>query len=631
MNFSRNNSNNRLNSQRRSTSYSKDKSNNYKSEEFRKRTSQGTFSYNNNNRKREPKRTFSENKNTELVQLKPEEIRIIPLGGQGELGKSTWIFETSDQILIVDAGKGYAPYNVKGGMETLANNKEYLKKNKDKIKALIISNPHEEYSGDLVSFLEELEVQKVYIPELLINFFKSDLENKNLIINKIPTDHEKIKITEEISFKAYKSSFVSADSFCLLIEIKGFKVFYSAAFKITHYSPILENSFELNQIAYDLSNKGVDLLISGSQGVEKSGYSKSESDIEDKFRQIFFEQAKNRIIIITGCSYTHRFKLLIELSKFYQRKVCFIGKQTSKWLSAMIKSKYITEEDLNLLLKPEDLAHSEASETLVIMGEEEGRGIKPFLDLSYRKHPDFDLEENDIVVISIDPSLGTTRLIANAIDQTFLQGVKVIGGRDAGVQAGNHACQEELKFMYNLTKPKFFIPSHGEIRQIVTHGRLLSECGLDPKRVIILDNGNLLDFNLKSNNYAFTGQIPVTPVYASNTQGIIDQDSLKQRFLLAEDGLLNIFLAIDFEKKTIIAGPELEIFGSVLLENPRWNQTRKLIDQEIQKSVQFCFELGPKVDKDFISKTVKESLIRIIRKISGMVQPVISVIIQRIN
>ena len=561
--------------------------------------------------------------NKPVPPLAENTLRVIPLGGQGELGRNSWIFESNQEIIIVDAGIGFVPHGFKGGADLLLPNLEYLNENKEKIKALFISNPHEEYAGALGNLLENLQIPEIYLPDIAIELYKDQIPAETKI-NKIET--EKVyEIGKEFKFSPYKVSFGTVGAFAFLIEVLGKKVFYTSGFKIDHTSPISQSKIEINRIAREVTKTGVELLISNSNNVETLGYTLSESSVNKKITDIL-KQTEGRVIALIACNNVQRMQVLLNAADKADRKVCLLGEDTKKWFEAAHKTNYL-QFSKDILVS----ANKTTDKVLFIIGSLEGSVLKPFVDLAYKRHDELSLQAGDTIMISANPPLGSSRMLANAVDQLFVQGVNVIGGREAGVHVQSYAAQEELKFMYNLTRPKYFLPAQGEARQLVLHAELLGKCGVNPKNAIIVDNGNAVDFDPLKDQGQIVGKIPASPIFFNSVlESELDKQSLDERRSLGEDGTLTIVLAVDFAKMALIAGPYMKTMGNSFNTNKNWLEIETALIAEIKTAVERGLKQGHK-ETGIMRHLIHDILTKRIREKFGMSKPLISIVVQEVQ
>ncbi len=555
-------------------------------------------------------------------------LRILPVGGQGELGRSCWIFETVEEILIIDAGIGFVPHGTKGGIDLLLPNLNYLIENKEKIKGLVISNAHEEYSGDLIDFIEQLELKEIYVPKIIAELNKNEIPAEVKVTGL--EGQKTYQIGKDFKVSPFRVSFSTSESYALLVDSLQKKVFYTGAFKIDHTPAIKDCRFDVSEIARQVSETGVDLLIANSTNVETQGYTLSETTVTKKLNDVM-NGAKGRIITIISSSHTQKLEILLGLAQKNKKKVCLVGEEILDW--------YWAAKGVGLLNYPDDLfvtvddlkaAKLASSEIIIITGALEGDILEPFINLAYKRHQEVSLIEGDTIVVSSNPPLGTSRLLANAVDQLFIQGVSVIGGRDAGVYVSGYASQEELKFMYNLTRPKYFLPSHGEARQLVLHAELLGKCGMNPQNVIIVDNGCTVDID-PSGKAAISGKVPAEAVlFNKSLDSELNQQSLEERRNLGEDGTIITVMTLNFDQSKLVAGPTLKIVGSSFDTNKNWPEIQTNIVNDIRFAVDKALKAGQK-ETGVIRHLTHDVLSKRIREKFGMSKPVFSIVIQEVH
>ncbi|HEY9885927.1 MAG TPA: ribonuclease J, partial [Vampirovibrionales bacterium] len=545
------------------------------------------------------------------------------------LGRSCWVFEQDNEIIVIDAGIGFVPHGFSGGVDYVLPNIDYLKKNKDKIQAIIISNPHEEYAANLCNLATELEVKSLVLPPILKALhqkqFSADTEVTTLEHN------QEISIGKSFSLIPFQVSFSTVDAFSLLVKTSTTSFFYTGPFKIDHAPPIRTGRYELQTISNAITESGVDILISSSSNVESPGYTGSESSVIGKLTGIL-EQAKGRVFALTCSSYTHRLKVLLDAAIKTNRKVCLLGHEIEDWYSAAVDCGYL-KYDKKLFISKDEIEGSKLKpeEILIIVGSLEGDVLKPFVQLSYKEHPEASLKEGDTIFISANPPLGTTRMLANAVDQLFLLGVTVIGGRDSGVHVNGYASQEELKFLYNVARPKYFVPSHGESRHLVLHAELIAKAGIDPKNAIIIDNGCVVDFDPPKDKIEVSGKVPFKSIFFNKQlDGEMGHQHVEERRSLSEDGTLTLALAVDLENGQVVSKPQIALCGCSYDRNSAWPEVKEKIETNIINIVSKALQQGKK-DVGSLRHLIHDILNRALREKYGMSRPLISIVIQDVK
>ena len=557
------------------------------------------------------------------------QLRLLPIGGQCESGRNAWYFEQDSEIILIDAGLGFMPHGFKGGADCTLPNLTYLEENKDRIKALLISNSHEEYSGNLINFIQVLDLKEVYLPEILAKVYKQELALFPELKVNILEPNKTYKIGTSFEINPFTITFIGADSFSFLITTSNHRTFYTGPFKIDHMPSIRKGQTDIQNIANLVTEKGVDILISNSTNVESMGYTGSEASVNKKLIEVF-EAAPGRVITLLNACATHRLASLIQSAIKAKRKICLLNETLQNWYKAAVECKYF-DFPKELFITVKDLNKTTNKDILILIGTEENSLLKPFIDLSYKKHPDISLIEGDGIILSGNPPLGTSRLIANAVDQLFLQGVHVIGGREAGVHAQSYAAQEELKFMYNLTRPKYCLPAHGESRQLVLHSELLAHCGVETKNIIIVDNGSIVDFDSVQNKVEITGKVASQAVFFNRVKdSSLNTQSIEERRSLSEDGVMTIVLVINSLDKKLIAGPFINMFGNSFNTDTDWPRVKDLILSDVKQMVIKSLSQG-QTDFVVLRRFAHDIISRRIREKYGMSMPVLSIVIQEVQ
>jgi|GEM_PF-2416490 len=565
--------------------------------------------------------------NKAVSPLQREGFRIIPLGGQGEIGRNCVAYEQEQEIIIVDAGLGIAPHGVKGGVDFLLPSLDHLQANKDKIKALLVTNSHEEHAGSFLQMLKELEIKQVFLPEILSEMYGEQLKSLKTEVVILKSESE-YQVGSKFSVQAFRVGHCTAGAFSFLIKTKSISLLHVSAFKIDHTPPIANMTTDLINLTSTVSRRGVDVLVSGSLNCEEQGYSASEQSVYPKIGQLI-STAKARVVCIIGQSYLQRLRLLLQLARETSRKVYFYGKESRKWFEAAKELDYFAGLDLRDLLT-DSLDEHNRENILIIIGELEGRILQPLLDLAYGANQDITLDSEDLILFSGEQPLGSTRKLAGAIDQLFLRGIRVIGGKNAGIHVSRSACTEELKFLYNVAQPKYFLPINGEVRQLILHAELMSACGVDPQKILIVNNGNAVDLSDEGRKAEVVGKVEADPVFFSENLGsAMEQRSIDERQMLAEEGSLIVAFSIDKEKTKITSRPLIKASGHSLSASPKWTEIEHNLKEEVELCIQKIIK-GKSQELSLYKRMIRDTLIKKLREHFGMFSPSISVIIQEI-
>lgn len=559
-------------------------------------------------------------------ELATDTLRVIPLGGQGETGRHSWVYEYNEEIIIVDAGWGLVPHGLKGGVDLLLQNIEYLKEKQTKIKALVLSNSNLEYSANCIKLIQELNIQEVYMPALVQELYAQELNNiKSLKVNTIKNTEE-FKVGEEFTIKPLAMAFNSPDSYGFLVKTKTSKVFYTSGWKVDHCPPVKKFATNLQETIEHLTHEQVDLLISHSLNTLEEGYSPSESAMQGKIDNLL-EKAKSRVIAITSRNYIHRIQVFINSAIKYNKKLCLFNKELQDLYSICNKLNYFEGTDKIKLIKPQDIKKSKDNNLLVLISQIESNILEPMFTLGGDGYEDLSLQIDDIVALAADKPLGTTRKIAKAIDDIIAKGGQVA---PPGLHVNSFAGQEELKFMYNLARPKYFLPAGGEVRELVHHGELFATCGLNASNILIVDNGNAIEFNNSKSTIEITGKVPAAPLFYSQESDIpMNNRSLEERQQLSQDGMVTIGIAIDSKKLQIVSDVYIQTVGNGFHGSDDWVEIEDALKTDVQEIIKKALLTGHS-DKNLLVRLVKEVFNKKTREGLGMFSPILSVSVQDI-
>ncbi|OGI19021.1 MAG: hypothetical protein A3B68_07395 [Candidatus Melainabacteria bacterium RIFCSPHIGHO2_02_FULL_34_12] len=552
-----------------------------------------------------------------------ENLKAIPLGGHGEIGKSCWIYEYKDEIVIVNFGMMLPPHDLTG-VDLVIPNTKYLIENKDKIKCLILTSAHDDACGGVFYLLEKLNIPKILGSKLAIECVKKQLHKET----KMPeveflNPREEYKVTNNLTVQAISNTSILPDTYGLYIKCEAGNVLYTSSFKIDQTPPdkTLFDYYSYAQAGED----GVDILISDSTNIEALGYSQAEKSITKRFDEIFRDAAA-RVFIFGYANSLHKYQIVFNLAQKHKKRVFICGEYLNNKIQAAIKTGFI-KVDNNLFLEEKDLKSVDDKELVVIVSGKYGNFLSALIEIAKEEHPLIKLKSKDIVVISANPPPGTARLLAHTIDQLFVQKVQVIGGRGQGVHASGHAAQEEGKFILTVAKPRAFVPSQGEERHLVIYGNLAENISISPNDIHILKNGDILE--LREQVARVANKVPADSIYYNEAKRLdIDEVTMKERQALAIEGTITIALLID-EGRNIIAGPEILAEACSFAKGKDWRAfclgTVDLVKEAIKQSVERK-ETDLINIKGVVRDTVNKAVLELIAK-----RPLINVSIQEIK
>ena len=529
--------------------------------------------------------------------MNKNKLKVIPLGGLGEVGKNITVFEFGNDIIIVDCGIAF-PDDEMLGIDLVLPDIAYLKKNADKIRGIVITHGHEDHIGAIPYVLKEINVP-IYASKLALGLIEIKLKEHGLLV---ATKMETIAQGQIIELGVFKVEFINschsiADAMALAIRTPVGVVIHTGDFKID-YTPIHGDVIDLVRFA-ELGNQGVLLLMSDSTNVEREGYTLSERTVGETFDRIF-DDVKNRIIVATFASNIHRVQQIIDAAVNCNRKVALSGRSMINVVNVALELGYLhapekTIIDINEINKyPHD-------KLMIITTGSQGEPMSALSRMAASTHRQLDIIPGDLVVISATPIPGNEKTVSRVINQLFKKGANVIYNSLAEIHVSGHACQEELKLIYNLVKPKFFMPVHGEYRHLKQHAILSHAMGMPKENCFVMDIGNVLELDGKSAKV--TGNVPSGKIFVDGLGiGDVGNIVLRDRRLLSQDGLVVIIITIEKESGAIIAEPDIISRGFIYVR-----ESEQLIDQMHKVAVE---ALGQYDGKEWatIKMIVKDAL-----------------------
>ena len=486
-------------------------------------------------------------------------LRIIPLGGLGEIGKNTMVIAYGDDMMLVDAGLAF-PTEDMLGVDLVLPDISFLVENQHKIRGLAITHGHEDHIGGIPFMLKDVEIPAIYGPALALGllegkFKENGLEDRTTLTVVRP--RQKVKIgCFEVQFIRCTHSI--ADSYSLIIKTPIGTIVHTGDFKFD-FTPVDGELFDIASLAA-AAEEGILLLMSDSTNTERPGYTPSERTVWNKLNEVF-AGARQRIIVTTFASNVHRVKQVMEAAMRYDRKVAILGRSMLNFARIARELGYMSYPDG--LLVPVELVNEMPLDKVVILTTgSQGEPLSALTRIANDEHRRIKIIPGDTVIISATPIPGNERSVSNTINALFLRGANVIYGRDAGIHVSGHGCREEQKLMLNLCRPKFFMPVHGEYRMLVRHAQLAEECGVDADKTFVMDNGDVLELTREKGKKS--GRVKAGIILIdSNRDWRIDGEIVEERRHLAEDGLVTVVVSLDSHSK-IVAGPDVSLRGVIL-------------------------------------------------------------------
>ena len=506
--------------------------------------------------KSKEKRTTRGRKKADF-RFKSSPIKIIPLGGLLEIGKNITVFEYEDEIVIIDCGLAF-PTEDMLGVDFVIADTSYLEKNKDKIKGLVITHGHEDHIGGIPYLLKQINVP-IYGTRFTLALIENKLEEHHLLR---ATELHEVQTGEIINLGKMKVEFIRTahsipDAAAIALHTPAGIILHTGDFKID-YTPIDGQKVDLGRFA-ELGAEGVLALMSDSTNAEKKGYARSESTIGEVFDDLFVN-CKKRIVIATFSSNVHRVQQIINASVKYGRKVAICGRSMIKVIETACEKGYMyvpenTIVDVDLINKyPDDAL------TIITTGSQ-GEPMSALTRMASGDHRKVQITPNDMVIISATPIPGNEKFVSKVIDDLMKIGADVVYHSLADIHVSGHGCQEEQKLMLALTKPQYFIPVHGEYRQLIAHASTAKMMGVEQENIFILNNGKVLELSEeegKITGSVQSGKIMIDGLGVGDVGNIV----LKDRQHLSQDGLIVVVVSINSEGQ-VVSGPDIISRGFV--------------------------------------------------------------------
>ena len=487
-----------------------------------------------------------------------DKLKVIPLGGLGEIGKNITAIEYKDEIIIIDGGLSF-PDEDMYGVDLLIPDISYLIENKDKVKGMFVTHGHEDHIGAIPYILKQINMP-VYGTKLTIGLIENKLREHNILdictLNSVE-DKQLIQLEHfKIEFISVTHSIADACSICIHSPIGV--ILHTGDFKVD-YTPIDGRRMDLESIS-KIGKKGVLLLLADSTNVERKGHSLSEKTIGETLDRIF-NGKKGRIIVATFASNIHRMQQIVNASVANNRRVVFSGRSMENVSAVAIELGYLNIPD-GYKISIDEMENYNNDEITIITTGSQGEAMAGLARIAFDTHKKIKIKNNDLFIISASPIPGNDKLISKVINQLYRKGAEVIYKDLEAVHVSGHAYQEELKLIHTLVHPKFFMPVHGEYRHLVHHKNLAVKLGMKKENVFILDNGEVLELNKKTAKK--NGNIRVGTVYVDGIGvGDVGNIVLRDRKYLAENGMMTIVIGIDKESKSIVAGPDIITRGFI--------------------------------------------------------------------
>lgn len=491
-----------------------------------------------------------------------QKLKIIPLGGLGEIGKNMTVFEYGNDMIVVDCGMGF-PDEDMYGIDVVLPDITYLKNNASRIRGIVLTHGHEDHIGAVPYVLRELDVP-IYTTPLTAALVELKLEEHDLLRNsQIFTK----KAGDTFRLGSFSIEFIHVnhsipDSVALAIKTPLGTVIHTGDFKID-VTPISGGMIDLVRFG-ELGNEGVLALLMDSTNVEKPGHSDSERKVGAGFEKLFLG-CKKRIIITTFASNVHRLQQIINVAAKFKRKVAITGRSMENVLRVSTELGYMNIPQ-NVMVDLDQVNKLPRDQVVIISTGSQGEAMSALYRMAFSEHKQIRVDAGDRVIISASAIPGNENTISRVIDELFHKGAEVIYDRHTDLHVSGHASQEEQKMMLALIKPKYFIPVHGEYRMLVKHAEIGKEMGVAPKNVVIAENGSVIEITKKGIKHENT--VPSGAVLLDGSGGIGEVGSvvMRDRHKLAEDGMIVVVLPFSAYDHRLMADPEIITRGFIYVK-----------------------------------------------------------------
>ena len=531
-------------------------------------------------RPRKKKETQTRESKQEQVKFKKENLKIIPLGGLLEIGKNITVFEYGNDIILVDCGLAF-PEDDMLGIDLVIPDLSYLEKNKEKIRGLVITHGHEDHIGSIPYLLKQFNVP-IYGTKLTIGLIEHKLEEHKLLRS---TKLKVVNPGQTISLGSMKVEFIRTthsipDACSLAIHTPVGIVIHTGDFKID-YTPIDGEMIDFGRLAA-LGNKGVLALMSDSTNAERKGYTMSESTVGEVLDKLFINCTK-RIVVATFSSNVHRVQQIVNSAVKYGRKIAVCGRSMLNMIETARKFGYIKVPD-NVFIDIDMIKSYPDEKLTIITTGSQGETMSALTRMASGEHKKVQITPNDLIIISANPIPGNENSVSKVIDDLMKIGAEVVYNALEDIHVSGHACQEEQKLMISLVRPKYFIPVHGEYRQLIAHGETAKKVGVEKDNIFIMTNGRILELN--EYDAKLTGTVPVGKIMVDGLGvGDVGNIVLRDRQRLSQDGLIIIVLTMDSRTGTVVAGPDVLSRGFVYVRESEnlMEDIKQLLRAEIDK------------------------------------------------
>ena len=525
-------------------------------------------------------------------------LKVIPLGGLEQIGLNITAFEYEDSIVVVDCGLSF-PEDEMLGIDLVIPDITYLRDNISKVKGFVITHGHEDHIGALPYVLKEVNVP-IYATKLTMGIIENKLEEHGLMKT---TKRKVVKFGQSINLGQFRIEFIKTnhsivDAAALAIYSPAGVVVHTGDFKVD-YTPVFGDAIDLQRFA-EIGKKGVLALMCDSTNAERLGFTASEKTVGKTFDSLFLEHKDTRILIATFASNVDRVRQIINTAEKFGRKVVVEGRSMVNIIDTASKLGYLQIAD-RTLIDVEELKNYPPEKTVIITTGSQGESMAALSRMASNNHKKISIMPGDTVIFSSHPIPGNEKAVTNVINELQMKGADVIF---QDVHVSGHACQEEIKLIYSLVRPKYAIPVHGEYKHRKAQAKIAAELGIPKENIFMLQSGDVLEMD--DNRADVNGKVPVGAILVDGLGvGDVGNVVLRDRPHLAEDGIMIVVLALESHSDQLVSGPDIVSRGFVYVKesDELLDEARLLVDEAVQD----CLDRG-KTDWGKLKSTIKDVL-----------------------
>ncbi len=513
-----------------------------------------------NNQKLTKKPTADKNEKIKRTPKKP--IRIIPLGGLGEIGKNITLYEFDGEMLLVDCGMSF-PDEEMPGIDIVIPDFTYVLENKDKIKGLVVTHGHEDHIGAIPYLLKNFNVP-IYATRLTIGLIEGKLKEHRLLES---AKLNVVKAGSTVNLGKFSVEFIHVnhsipDAVAFAVKCAGGTVVHMGDFKIDT-TPIDDYMIDIARLA-ELGKQGVLALLSDSTNAERAGYTASERLVGGSFSNLFKQAEGKRIIVATFSSNIHRIQQIIDEAARCNRKVAVSGRSMLNVVSVASELGYL-KLPKDVLIEIDMIKNYTPGQIVVVTTGSQGEPLSALHRMAFSDHRQVEIAPDDMIIISATPIPGNEKLVTKVINELMKRGANVVYERMYDVHVSGHACAEELKLIMSIVKPQYFIPVHGEQKHLMKHADLAKLMGIDKDNIVIANNGAVIELNkkqVKCQETVTAGRVMVDGLGVGDVGSIV----LRDRKLLSDGGIIIVAVSIDSVTRDIVGGPDIVSRGFIYMK-----------------------------------------------------------------